>query len=240
MKIFWAYIQERFPLQANGVLITSYFTANYMLARGATLQAVTPLEITWRFPAGCVVLLFMFFHMRVIDEHKDFERDRVVHPDRGHNLLNPGENPLIAPNAKHVIKGLRADRFPISVKCSFHPWMKGWIRVFNHPYFAVTDENGAFEAQRENLARLIESPSKWVSTLPAAIWDPVFDPEEAAAGAARTSGFGMPELIDGIGIGTIAMGVFGFSEIIRNLEQGDMQRTAVSARMPREACQTAV
>jgi hypothetical protein len=56
------------------------------------------------------------------------------------------------------------------------------------------DENGAFEAQRENLARLIESPSKWVSTLPAAIWDPVFDPEEAAAVATRKSGFGMPEL----------------------------------------------
>lgn len=82
MKYFWAYLQERFPLQSNGVLIASYFTANYMLARGATLQRGEPLEITWRFPAGCIVLLFMFFHMRVIDEHKDFERDKTVHPDR--------------------------------------------------------------------------------------------------------------------------------------------------------------
>src|SRR5215468_2435465 len=40
------------------------------------------------------------------------------------------------------------------------------------------------------------------------------------SGVARYS-FGMPELIDGIGIGTIAMGMFGFSEIIRNLEQGE-------------------
>ena len=40
------------------------------------------------------------------------------------------------------------------------------------------------------------------------------------SGVARYS-FGMPELIDGIGIGTIAMGTFGFSEIIRNLEQGE-------------------
>lgn len=39
------------------------------------------------------------------------------------------------------------------------------------------------------------------------------------SGVARYS-FGLPELIDGIGIGTIAMGTFGFSEIIRNLEQG--------------------
>jgi TctA family transporter len=31
----------------------------------------------------------------------------------------------------------------------------------------------------------------------------------------------LPELIDGIGIGTVAMGMFGFSEIIRNLEHGE-------------------
>ncbi len=40
------------------------------------------------------------------------------------------------------------------------------------------------------------------------------------SGVARYS-FNMPELIDGVGIGTVAMGVFGFSEIIRNLEQGE-------------------
>jgi TctA family transporter len=40
------------------------------------------------------------------------------------------------------------------------------------------------------------------------------------SGVARYS-FNMPELIDGVGIGTVAMGVFGFSEIIRNLELGD-------------------
>jgi putative tricarboxylic transport membrane protein len=40
------------------------------------------------------------------------------------------------------------------------------------------------------------------------------------SGVARYS-FGLPELIDGIGIGTIAMGMFGFSEIVRNLEQGE-------------------
>ncbi|MEO5694323.1 MAG: tripartite tricarboxylate transporter permease [Usitatibacter sp.] len=43
------------------------------------------------------------------------------------------------------------------------------------------------------------------------------------SGVARYS-FGLPELIDGIGIGTIAMGTFGFSEIIRNLETGEADR----------------
>jgi putative tricarboxylic transport membrane protein len=40
------------------------------------------------------------------------------------------------------------------------------------------------------------------------------------SGVARYS-FNLPELIDGLGIGTVAMGLFGFSEIIRNLEQGE-------------------
>ncbi len=40
------------------------------------------------------------------------------------------------------------------------------------------------------------------------------------SGVARYS-FNLPELIDGLGIGTVAMGIFGFSEIIRNLEQGE-------------------
>src|ERR1700687_1661575 len=40
------------------------------------------------------------------------------------------------------------------------------------------------------------------------------------SGVARYS-FGLPELIDGVGIATVAMGMFGFSEIIRNLEQGE-------------------
>ncbi|MGZ5572868.1 MAG: tripartite tricarboxylate transporter permease [Usitatibacter sp.] len=43
------------------------------------------------------------------------------------------------------------------------------------------------------------------------------------SGVARYS-FNLPELIDGVGIGTIAMGMFGFSEIVRNLEQGEAER----------------
>jgi len=54
------------------------------------------------------------------------------------------------------------------------------------------------------------------------------------SGVARYS-FNMPELIDGVGIGTVAMGVFGFSEIIRNLELGDAREVftkGVSGLLP--------
>ena len=33
---------------------------------------------------------------------------------------------------------------PFYIKCDVHPWMKAWVGVFDHPYFAVTDENGNY------------------------------------------------------------------------------------------------
>jgi hypothetical protein len=51
----------------------------------------------------------------------------------------------IAAGSERRIRGLVADRYPIMVGCKFHPWMQAWVRVFDHPYFAVTDADGDFE-----------------------------------------------------------------------------------------------
>ncbi len=32
----------------------------------------------------------------------------------------------------------------LKVVCDTHAWMRGFVHVFDHPYFAVTDEQGAF------------------------------------------------------------------------------------------------
>lgn len=31
------------------------------------------------------------------------------------------------------------------IKCDVHPWMGAWVGVFDHPFFAVTGEDGSFE-----------------------------------------------------------------------------------------------
>ena len=31
------------------------------------------------------------------------------------------------------------------MKCNIHPWMKAYIAVFAHPYFAVTAADGSFD-----------------------------------------------------------------------------------------------
>jgi hypothetical protein len=33
----------------------------------------------------------------------------------------------------------------IPVKCDVHPWMRCYIAVFKHPYFAVSTKNGSFD-----------------------------------------------------------------------------------------------
>jgi len=63
----------------------------------------------------------------------------------GSPLKNPGANPLLPPGSSIDIKNSKADTFPIKFSCNIHPWMNAWVRVFDHPYFAVTDADGKFE-----------------------------------------------------------------------------------------------
>jgi len=55
-----------------------------------------------------------------------------------------GSNQLIPPGGKLEIN-MKPSEFQITISCGIHPWMKGWARVFDHPYFAVTDADGNFE-----------------------------------------------------------------------------------------------
>lgn len=66
-----------------------------------------------------------------------------------HNVhLQPFTNApfnLILAAGGSVEKKLVAERRVIPLSCDIHPWMKGWIMVFDHPFFAVTAEDGSFE-----------------------------------------------------------------------------------------------
>ena len=37
------------------------------------------------------------------------------------------------------------EEIAIPVKCNVHPWMKSYIAVFKHPYFALTGKDGSFQ-----------------------------------------------------------------------------------------------
>lgn len=73
----------------------------------------------------------------------------INHDPTSHNI-----HPLPANNRewnKSEPPGFKAEEtFPreeiaIPVKCNIHPWMRGYVAVFKHPYFAVTGKDGSFD-----------------------------------------------------------------------------------------------
>jgi hypothetical protein len=70
--------------------------------------------------------------------------DPVSHNVRLTGFNNAGMNQVIAPNGQLDVK-LVAERLPMRVACDIHPWMHGHVMVFDHPFFAVTSQDGSFE-----------------------------------------------------------------------------------------------
>jgi hypothetical protein len=89
-----------------------------------------------------------------------------------HNVMinggsdNPNINVAIPPKGPPVkVEGWKASNLPVLIKCSIHPWMGGYIRVFNHPYHAITNAQGEFEikdAPAGNYRLVIWHPEGWV------------------------------------------------------------------------------
>lgn len=70
--------------------------------------------------------------------------DPVNHNVRLSAFDNASFNLILAPNGS-VEKKFVAERRPLPLSCDIHPWMKGYIMVFDHPFFAVTGTDGSFE-----------------------------------------------------------------------------------------------
>ena len=75
---------------------------------------------------------------------KILNSDAVMHNIHGLPKVNKEFNFGMPKSLKEksVIFDKAEDVFVI--KCDVHPWMKSYTQVFDHPYFAVTDTNGAF------------------------------------------------------------------------------------------------
>jgi plastocyanin len=54
-------------------------------------------------------------------------------------------NQVIPAGSDTKVKVGAGGPLPTEVACNIHPFMKGWILVQDHPYMAVTDDDGKFE-----------------------------------------------------------------------------------------------
>jgi len=87
-------------------------------------------------------------------------------------ISNPSLNYIMPPKSDRVVTGWKGSTTPVQVTCNIHPWMKAYVRVFKHPYFAVTDADGNFEiknapagefrlvAWQESVGWLLGSPTR--------------------------------------------------------------------------------
>jgi hypothetical protein len=70
----------------------------------------------------------------------------VQHNAKWTSRNNDEFNPLIPAGQQFdVPTPLVMERSAIKIECSIHPWMSAYVWVFDHPYFAVTDEDGNFQ-----------------------------------------------------------------------------------------------
>lgn len=63
----------------------------------------------------------------------------------GHNLMVAEFNQTVPSGGMARYQPRREQRSAVEMRCAVHPWMKAWFINRDNGYFAVTDENGAFE-----------------------------------------------------------------------------------------------
>lgn len=87
MARWLTYVKERFPL------VTYLLLSGAMCWSGASLFMVSPFSALIQSSLSMVGILLFFFELRLMDEWKDFEKDKVAHPTRPlpRGLIQPGE-----------------------------------------------------------------------------------------------------------------------------------------------------
>lgn len=75
---------------------------------------------------------------------------KVVHNTviKGNDKINGKKDSGNIPAGESFKVGvLKMEREPMTVSCSMHGWMTGSVVTFDHPYFAVTGEDGKFRIE---------------------------------------------------------------------------------------------
>ena len=73
--------------------------------------------------------------------------DVANHNVHGHGLDPKNQfNVFTGGGGSHVqsFRPEKGDR-PVRIGCDIHPWMRGWVYVFAHPWFAITNRQGEFQ-----------------------------------------------------------------------------------------------
>ena len=71
--------------------------------------------------------------------------DKTTHNIHPMPKVNRDWNISQPPGADPIIKSFSRPEVSVPVKCNQHPWMRAYIHVVSHPFFAVTGADGTFQ-----------------------------------------------------------------------------------------------
>jgi plastocyanin len=71
--------------------------------------------------------------------------DPINHDVRAESKVNAAWNESQPPRAEHKLKTFDREEILFPMSCNVHPWMRAYIGVSPHPYFAVTGADGSFK-----------------------------------------------------------------------------------------------
>jgi hypothetical protein len=69
--------------------------------------------------------------------------DPLLHTVRGDGAAN-GRFNVATVQGVEVTRVFKAPEVMVQIGCDMHPWMRAWVGVQPHPFFAVTDREGRF------------------------------------------------------------------------------------------------
>lgn len=134
---------ETVIVNENGTLKNVFVTISAGL-EGKTFEVpTTPVHIDQK---GCVYVP----HVVGIQVGQTLEvsnSDPTLHNVHPLPRANPEWNKSQAAGAGVLTSTFEKPELMIPVKCNIHPWMRAYINVSAHPFFAVTDETGAFSLE---------------------------------------------------------------------------------------------
>ena len=73
--------------------------------------------------------------------------DKTLHNVNSKSKINESFNSAQPAGVPDIEKTFTSSEDPFYIKCDVHPWMKAWVLVADHPYFAVTDDNGNYSIE---------------------------------------------------------------------------------------------
>jgi plastocyanin len=126
---------------ANGSLSNVIVYVSDGLSGGPFEPPATPITIEQK---GCMYKP----HVLAVQAN---QKVRIINSDgTTHNVHaipqnNREWNKSQPPGMQPVEEAFAREEIAIPLKCNIHPWMRSYVAVFKHPYFAVTAKDGGFD-----------------------------------------------------------------------------------------------